>query len=368
MEQIFLNLSNNFPFFDNSRKPIIISGPCSAESEEQVMETCLELSKYKIDALRAGIWKPRTRANSFQGHGEIALKWFKNAGEKTGLPLAVEVANPKHVEACLNAGINILWIGARTTVNPFLVQEIADSLKGSDVTVLVKNPINPDIEMWIGAFERLNKAGITKLIGLHRGFSTYEHTKYRNKPYWKIPIELKRRIPNIKVFCDPSHISGNRDLIFSISQKAIDLDFDGLMIESHQNPTQALSDSSQQVTPKELGEILDKLILKKNKIENQDFNVQLEYLREKIDKIDYEILELLSERMKIVQEIGKYKKENNVTIFQNRRWEEVITNRLKIASQKDLSEEFILEIFESIHQESIKKQDSIINIDIDKKE
>jgi len=367
MEQVFLNLNNNFPFFNNSHKPIFIVGPCSAESEEQVIKTCLELSKYKIDALRAGIWKPRTRANSFEGHGKIALQWFKNAGKETGLPLAVEVASSKHVEACLNEGIEILWIGARTTVNPFVVQEIADSLKGSDVTVLVKNPINPDIEMWIGALERLNKAGITKLIALHRGFSTYEHTKYRNIPYWKIPIELKRRIPNLKIFCDPSHISGNRDFILPISQKAIDLDFDGLMIESHLNPENALSDSSQQITPKDFGEILNKLVLKQNKIENQNFNLQLEYLRDKIDKIDYELLELLSERMKIVKDIGIYKKENKVTVFQNARWEELIKNRLEIASQKDLSEEFTLEIFESIHQESIKKQTALINIDIDKK-
>ena len=279
----------------NFRRPLTIAGPCSAETEEQVHETAKRLSKYPVDVLRAGIWKPRTRPNSFEGVGSVGLKWLKDAGFDNNLPVAVEVANVKHVYEALRAGIDILWIGARTTVNPFAVQEICDALQGVDIPVLVKNPINPDMELWIGAFERLNRAGITKMAAIHRGFSTHEKTKYRNIPRWNIPIELKRRYPDLNVICDPSHICGNRELLREVAQTALDIGFDGIHLESHINPDKALSDAKQQVTPEVFGEIIESLVVRENIDQHLEMEDQLDNLRAQIDSMDKYLLQLLSQ-------------------------------------------------------------------------
>ncbi|MEK7432263.1 MAG: bifunctional 3-deoxy-7-phosphoheptulonate synthase/chorismate mutase type II [Cyanobacteriota bacterium] len=354
-----LNLQN--PFKSDLKRPILISGPCSAESAEQVMETCVNLAKYNVNMLRAGVWKPRTRPNNFEGHGTPALEWIVNAGKATNLPVTIEVATAKHVMEALEAGIDVLWIGARTTVNPFAVQEIADALKGVDIPVMVKNPINPDLELWLGAFERLNNSGITKLAAIHRGFSSYEKGKYRNEPHWEIPIELKRRFPELRLICDPSHITGDRQYLLEVSQEAMDLNYDGLMIESHRDPSVALSDAKQQLTPDALGEMMKKIVLRKVSTENAQFNNKLEELRSKINKIDDQIVDILSERMKVARDIGTYKKENNITILQPSRWDEIIMKKLEQSKNKGLSEKFITELFQSIHNESIMRQNEIMN-------
>ena len=298
-------------------RPLIISGPCSAETESQTIETCKQIAATgRVHALRAGIWKPRTRPGQYEGAGDIGLQWLLQAKKETGLPVTTEVANAAHVEACLKAGVDILWIGARTTVNPFSVQEIADSLKGVDIPVMVKNPVNPDLELWIGALERLNRAGITKLAAIHRGFSSFEKGPFRNAPMWDMAIELKTKLPDLKIICDPSHISGNRDLIALISQKALDLDMDGLMIESHINPDAAWSDAKQQVTPAVLGRIIAGLVVRTVFSDNKTFKDTLSILREQIDHLDDEIMQKMSARMKVSEKIGQYKKENNVTILQ----------------------------------------------------
>lgn len=343
-------------------RPVIISGPCSAESEEQLMATALGLADKGIDILRAGIWKPRTRPNTFEGMGREALPWLKAAGEAIGKPVAVEVANKDHVFECLKAGIDILWLGARTTVNPFAVQEIADAVKGVDIPVVIKNPINPDLSLWMGAIERINLAGITKIAALHRGFSSYEKTKYRNQPKWEIPVELRRLHPDLPIFCDPSHICGGRDLIQSVSQKALDLDFDGLMIESHRDPDNAWSDAKQQVTPERLGEILSSLVVRSHSNPVEMSNA-LEELRGNIDRIDNYLLELLSERMDVAQRIGQFKKDNDVTILQTSRWDEIVKNRVQVGTSKELTEAFVKDMFEAIHQESIRKQTQVMNAD-----
>ncbi|MEM7298630.1 MAG: chorismate mutase [Bacteroidota bacterium] len=305
----------------NQKRPIVISGPCSAESEEQVLQTCTQLAKTgKVDVLRAGIWKPRTRPNSFEGIGSIGLEWLKKAKEQTGLPVSVEVANFNHVFESLKHDIDILWIGARTTVNPFSVQEIADALKGTDATVLVKNPINADIELWTGALERLNQAGITKLGMVHRGFAQHGKSVYRNEPKWQLAVEMKRRFPEMPLICDPSHICGNRDLLQAVSQQALDMDFDGLMIESHINPDKALSDKDQQVTPRALGELVESLVVRRPDIPDEELTNKLSLLRNQIDLIDDDLLKLLGERMKVAEEIGLVKKEKGVTILQTNRW------------------------------------------------
>ncbi|MFA6924513.1 MAG: bifunctional 3-deoxy-7-phosphoheptulonate synthase/chorismate mutase type II [Bacteroidales bacterium] len=352
-------LSEDIP----SARPCIIAGPCSAESEEQTLETARELSKIGIKIYRAGVWKPRTRPNTFEGHGSKALPWLKKVKEETGMHVAVEVANVKHVYEALKAGIDILWLGARTTANPFAVQEIADTLKGVDIPVLVKNPINPDIELWLGAIERLNIAGIKKLAAIHRGFSIYEKSVYRNNPQWQVPIELKRRIPELPLFCDPSHICGSKEKIYEISQEAMDLNFDGLIIESHIHPEKALSDAQQQLTPKELDDILKKLIIRKPKAENGSI-VTLEELRAEIDMIDDNVMDIFEKRMKIADQIGKYKKEKNIAILQTIRWGEILHKRLEMGENKGLSSEFIEIIFKAIHQESINHQNKIMNEDI----
>jgi chorismate mutase len=343
-------------------RPMIISGPCSAESETQVMATAKELKKLgTVHALRAGVWKPRTRPNAFEGIGSVALSWIKAAGKETGLPTAVEVANAKHTEDCLKAGIDILWIGARSSANPFAVQEIADALRGTDTPVLVKNPINPDIELWIGALERVNKAGITKLGAIHRGFSTFERTNYRNKPNWEIPIELKRRIPGLPIICDPSHICGRTETLLAVSQTAMDLNFDGLMVESHINPKEALSDAKQQLTPVQMGELIAHLIFRHEKIDDVLMKTKLEELREQIDKIDHEVLNIMAERMSLAEQIGQYKKQNNITILQSNRWDEIVRTRLEEGKEKHLTNEFVMKLFEIIHQESIEHQSKVMN-------
>ena len=347
----------------NVTKPIIISGPCSAESESQMLSTAKKLASLnKVHVLRAGIWKPRTRPGEFEGAGEAGLEWLIAAKKETGLPVTTEVANVAHVEACLKAGVDILWMGARTTVNPFSVQEIANALKGVDIPVMVKNPVNPDLELWIGALERLNRAGITKLVAIHRGFSSFDKNgPFRNAPMWDIPIELKVRHPELEIICDPSHISGQRDLIPFVAQKALDLDMVGLMIESHINPDAALSDAKQQVTPSALGKILEDLIVRTASSESKKFKDKLTTLREQIDRLDDEIMNHFSARMKISEQIGKYKSENNVTILQVARWDEIIQTRVAQGRAMGLSEEFLNNWLKLIHQESITVQQKVMN-------
>ncbi len=344
----------------NFERPIIISGPCSCETEEQMSETAQRLSDKGIDVLRAGIWKPRTRPGMFEGIGKEGLNWLVNAGKAIGKPTTVEVATAQHTQEALEAGVDILWIGARTTVNPFSVQEIADVLRGVDIPVLVKNPINPDLQLWIGSMERLNAVGITKLGAIHRGFSSYEKSKYRNKPMWELPIELRRLFPTMPIIVDPSHICGGRELIPSVSQKALDLDFDGLMIESHRDPDNAWSDAAQQVTPERLGEIISSLVVRSSKLDNFAEN-QLEALRAQIDRIDNYMLEIMGERMDIAKKIGEFKRDNGITILQTNRWDEIINDRVKKAAKKELTEDFVIDMMEAIHQESIRHQTRIMN-------
>lgn len=344
-----------------SNQPFLIAGPCSAESPEQLLTVARALKEMGISIMRAGIWKPRTRPNSFEGMGETALKWIAEVKQETGLAFATEVANPAHVELALKAGMDILWIGARTTVNPFSVQEIADALKGTDKIVLVKNPINPDLSLWIGALERLHRAGIKKLGAIHRGFSSFQKSRFRNQPLWQIPLELKTLHPDIPLIGDPSHIAGTRDLIFEVSQKALDLDYDGLMIETHPDPDKALSDAQQQVTPAVLKEILSQLRVSERSSSNALFINHLEALREKIDHIDQELIETLSTRMKMIEKIGDYKKDNHVTVFQLERWNEIMRTRPEWAKLALLSPDFIRELYKIIHDESIRIQTEIMN-------
>lgn len=349
-------------WFPTTRKPLIISGPCSAETEEQMVETAKQIAATgKVHALRAGIWKPRTRPGQYEGAGQEGLKWLIQAKKETGLPVTTEVANAAHVDACLKAGVDILWVGARTTVNPFSVQDIADALKGVDIPVMVKNPVNPDLELWIGALERLNKAGITKLAAIHRGFSSSEKGPFRNAPMWDMPIELKTRIPDLDIICDPSHIAGNRDLIGLICQKALDLDMVGLMVESHINPDAAWSDAKQQVTPAALSKIIDSLVVRTVSSDNKSFKDTLSILREQIDVLDDEIMQKLSARMKISEKIGQYKKENNVTILQVTRWEEIIQTRISLGKAMGLNQEFTNDLLKLIHHESIQVQTKVMN-------
>ncbi len=345
-----------------SEKPILVSGPCSAETKEQLLTTAKELVETgKIHLFRAGIWKPRTRPNSFEGVGEKGLRWLQSVKEETGLLVTTEVANAKHVELCLKYGIDVLWLGARTSVNPFSVQEIADALRGINIPVMIKNPISPDLQLWIGALERINKAGITKIAAIHRGFSSMERTPFRNVPMWEIPIELKTIFPSLPIICDPSHIAGSRKLIPMISQKAIDLDMNGLMIESHVHPKSALSDSDQQLTPKQLFSIVDELIIRDSNISNKKFKDEIEQLRNAIDDIDEEVIQNLSLRMDIAERIGEFKKKNKITILQANRWDEIVNQRLKSGLALSLSEDFIRGFLKLIHSESIRKQSEVMN-------
>ena len=342
------------------RKVMVIGGPCSVETPEQFMATAKEMKALNVDVLRGGIWKPRTRPGGFEGVGLEALKWIKDVKAETGLPFATEVGSPEHVELALKYNVDILWIGARTTVNPFTMQHIADALKGVDVPVLVKNPVNPDLALWIGGIERIYNAGIKNLGAIHRGFTSFEKAKYRNLPNWQIAMELKRQFPDLPVICDPSHIAGNRDYIEEVCQRAMDLDFDGLMIESHINPDVALSDASQQVTPVNLGRILDNLIIKSETSTNVEFITKLEVLRGQIDKLDKELVEVLSARMNLADKIGEYKKDNSVTTFQQGRWEEIYNTRRDWATKMNLQPDFVSEIFKSVHSESVRRQEEII--------
>jgi chorismate mutase len=344
----------------NTGKPLIISGPCSAETEEQVMETARQLKKIGVNIYRAGIWKPRTRPGSFEGVGSQGLKWLKKVKAETGMLISTEVANVKHVYEALRSGIDIIWIGARTSANPFAMQEIADALEGVDIPVLIKNPVNPDVELWIGAIERINKAGITKIGAIHRGFSSYEHSIYRNIPQWQLAIDLKRKLPNLPIINDPSHIGGKRELIQPISQKAMDLNFDGLMIESHIDPDKAWSDAKQQITPETLNIILESIVIRDANPNNTSLDT-LENLRYKIDKIDDDVMDLLQKRMAVSVDIGKYKKENNMTILQQSRWNNILQNSKQKGLKKDLAPEFISKIYKAIHQESINKQTNVMN-------
>lgn len=343
-------------------RPLMIAGPCSAESETQLMDTAVELAKSgKVDVFRAGIWKPRTRPGTFEGVGKEGLKWLKRVKQETGLLTATEVATSHHVNEALKFGVDLLWIGARTTANPFAIQDIADSLSGVDTTVLIKNPLNPDLELWLGALERINKSGIEEIGLIHRGFSTYEKTLYRNQPMWQVPIEIKRRYPNVPMICDPSHIGGSRELIQEISQKALDLSYDGLIIESHINPECALSDKDQQITPATFINIVEKLVLRSNLLSDNKSHEILKDLRYQIDLYDDQILDLLEQRMKIAEEIGKLKRDSKLTILQSSRWDEIMKKMTAKGSTKGLSNEFINSIFMSIHQESINHQNAVMN-------
>ena len=316
----------------------------------------------KTHLLRAGIWKPRTRPDSFEGIGEKGLKWLANAGKETGLLTTTEVANAKHVDLVLEAGIDVLWIGARTTVNPFAVQDIADALAGVNKPVLIKNPVNPDLSLWLGAVERIEKAGISELMAIHRGFSVYQHPKYRNVPNWEIPIAFKEERPEIPLICDPSHITGNRDLLLEVSQKAMDLNFSGLMIETHLNPDKAWSDASQQITPKGLTTLLDSIVLRSQEV-STDVASMIEELRIKLNDMDDRLFDLLSERMQLSEEVGKLKSENNITILQHEHWKNVINHRLDNSDQYHLSRKFVRDFMDAIHQESIRHQTNVMNKD-----
>ncbi len=340
--------------------PIAIAGPCSAETEDQLYNTCKKIKELDISVLRAGIWKPRTRPNSFEGVGEVGLGWFRDIKKDLNMPAAVEVATPEHVELALKYNMDILWIGARTTVNPFSVQAIADALKGVDIPVIIKNPINPDVALWLGAIERIYNSGITKIAALHRGFSSFGQSKYRNEPMWQIPIALKSEIPSLPMLCDPSHICGNRDGLFAISQRALDLNFEGLMIETHVDPANAWSDAAQQITPERLGEMLSELKIRKSTIDESEVN-ELNQLRIKIDQVDRELLEAVASRMALVEKIGAYKKERNLAVFQVERWLDVFKSRPDWGKQLNLNPEFVALLYKQIHDESIRIQSDIVD-------
>ena len=341
--------------------PLVIAGPCSAETEEQVLKIAHELKDTDVTVYRAGIWKPRTRPGMFEGVGAIGLDWLKKVKSETGLLTTTEVANKDHVKLALEADVDILWIGARTTVSPFIIQEIADALNGTDKIILLKNPVNPDLSLWMGGLERLYSADIKNLGVIHRGFSTYDKSKYRNNPEWQIAVEFQNKFPDIPLICDPSHIAGRRDLIFDLSQRALDLNFDGLMIESHWDPDNAWSDAKQQVTPSRLKTIMRDLKIRQKTTNKGSYQAELENYREQIDLADQALLDSLAKRMKIAESIGKIKKENNVAVLQNKRWNEILQSMKAEGEQRGLSEDFITRLFKSIHQESINHQEKVIN-------
>jgi len=345
----------------DAKRPLIMAGPCSAETEEQVLETARGLRKHGIQVFRAGIWKPRTRPNTFEGVGSIGLQWLRKVKQETGMLTATEVANVKHVYEALKNGVDILWIGARTTANPFAVQEIADALNGVDIPVMIKNPINPDLELWIGAIERIYNVGIRKIAAVHRGFSSFEKSNYRNIPMWQIAIDLGQRIPNLPIICDPSHIAGKSELIFEVAQKAMDLGQYGLIIETHPNPKVALSDARQQITPDQLNDLLKRLVIRDSEYEHPETKHTLEQLRHSIDQFDEELLTIIQKRMEVVKKIGEHKKEHNIRIIQNVRWEEIIHGMEEKGAEFGLSAECIDQVFKAIHQESINIQTKILN-------
>ncbi len=341
--------------------PLVIAGPCSAETETQVLQIAHELKDTDVNYYRAGIWKPRTRPGNFEGVGAIGLKWLQQVKKETGLKTATEVANRAHVDLALEHDIDLLWIGARSTVSPFIVQEIADALEGTDKIVLVKNPVNPDLSLWLGAVERLHTANIKNLGVIHRGFSTYEKTKYRNIPEWQLAIELQTRFPDLPLINDPSHITGKRDMVFDISQTALDLNFDGLMIETHCDPDNAWSDAAQQVTPKKLVQIMEDLKIRKETDEEAEYSGKLSNLRAQIDIIDNQLIDMLGKRMNVSDDIGQLKKQRNVAVLQTNRWNAILGKMILEGESKGLSEEFVLKMFKAIHQESINHQEKVIN-------
>ncbi|MBG7613506.1 bifunctional 3-deoxy-7-phosphoheptulonate synthase/chorismate mutase type II [Polaribacter sp. BAL334] len=345
----------------NLSHPLVIAGPCSAETEEQVLKIAHELKDSDVNYYRAGIWKPRTRPGMFEGVGEIGLRWLKKVKEETGMKTCTEVANAAHVKLAVDNDVDLLWIGARSTVSPFIMQEIADALQGTDKIVLVKNPVNPDLALWLGGIERLYTAGIKNLGAIHRGFSTYEKSKYRNIPEWQLAIEFQHKFPDLPLICDPSHITGNRNMIFDVSQTALDLNFDGLMIETHIDPDNAWSDAAQQVTPTRLKQIMEDLKIRKETETDTKFKDSLENLRAQINVIDDQLIDMLGKRMKVADQIGQLKKEKNVAVLQSKRWNEILGNMVLEGEQRGLSEEFILRMFKAIHQESINHQEKIIN-------
>jgi len=339
------------------KRPIVIAGPCSAETEEQVMLSAKQIAKQGIKIFRAGIWKPRTKPGGFEGVGSEGLAWLRNVKKETGMYVSTEVATAKHVLEALKYGVDLLWIGARTTANPFAVQEIADALQGVDIPILIKNPVNPDLELWIGAIERIHNAGLRTIMAIHRGFSSYDKKLYRNLPQWHIPIELHRRIPNLPIFCDPSHIGGSRELIAPICQQAMDLQFHGLIVESHCCPEKAWSDKDQQITPEALGSILDTLVVRKMNQTTENLSA----LRKQIDEVDMNLIGLLAQRMRISREIGQYKKEHDMPVLQAVRYDEIISKRVAQAVSMEMSEEFMKNVLEAIHSESVRQQIEIIN-------
>lgn len=341
--------------------PLVIAGPCSAETEKQVLRIAHDLKDTDVNYYRAGIWKPRTRPGNFEGVGALGLKWLQKVKEETGLKTATEVANRNHVELALEHDIDLLWIGARSTVSPFIVQDIADALEGTDKIVLIKNPVNPDLSLWLGAVERLYTANIKKLGVIHRGFSTYEKSKYRNIPEWQLAIELQTKFPDLPIINDPSHITGKRDMIFDVSQTALDLNFDGLMIETHYDPDNAWSDAAQQVTPKRLVQIMEDLKIRKETDKEAEYNSRLNNLRAQIDIIDNQLIDMLGKRMKVSDGIGELKKQRNVAVLQTNRWNAILGKMILEGESKGLSEEFVLKMFKAIHQESINHQEKIIN-------
>lgn len=345
----------------NLSHPLVIAGPCSAETEEQVLKIAHQLKETDASVFRAGIWKPRTRPGNFEGVGALGLKWLQKAKQETGLMIATEVANANHVDLALKHDVDVLWVGARTTVSPFIVQEIADALKGTDKIVLVKNPVNPDLALWLGAVERFYSSDVKKLGVIHRGFSTYEKTRYRNNPEWQIPIDLQNKFPDLPLILDPSHIAGRRDIIFELCQTALDLNYDGLMVETHFDPDNAWSDAAQQITPKALNEMTANLKIRKQEGDAIEFVNKLSTLRTQIDVLDRQLIESLGKRMKIADDIGSLKKKNNVAILQTKRWNEVLGKMILEGEESNLSEEFILKIFKAIHQESISHQKKVIN-------
>ncbi|MDX1278805.1 bifunctional 3-deoxy-7-phosphoheptulonate synthase/chorismate mutase type II [Oceanihabitans sediminis] len=340
--------------------PLVIAGPCSAETEEQVLKIAHQLKDTDVNYFRAGIWKPRTRPGNFEGVGALGLKWLQKVKAETGMKTCTEVANAYHVKLALEHDIDLLWIGARSTVSPFIMQEIADALCGTDKIVLVKNPVNPDLALWLGGIERLYEAGVKNLGAIHRGFSTYEKSKYRNIPEWQLAIEFQNRFPDLPLINDPSHITGRRDMIFDVSQTALDLNFDGLMIETHTYPDNAWSDAAQQVTPATLVQIMKDLQIRKESHPEAAYNNELNKLRSQIDLVDNQIIDLLAKRMKVADDIGVLKKQKNVAVLQRKRWKEILEKMIVEGKSKGLSEEFILSMFKAIHQESINHQGKIL--------
>lgn len=341
----------------DSKRPVVIAGPCSAETEEQVMETAMDLAKNGVRIFRAGIWKPRTKPGGFEGVGSVGLTWLQEVKKETGMLVTTEVANKQHVEEALNSGVDVLWIGARTSANPFAMQEIADSLVGADVPVLVKNPVNPDLELWIGAMQRIYNAGIRQIGAIHRGFSAYGKHLYRNMPQWHIPIELRRRMPELTLICDPSHIGGKRELVAPLSQQAMDMGFDGLIVESHCDPDSAWSDKSQQVTPEVLNFILNMLVVR----DTTQTTESLTLLRQQIDQIDNDLLEALSKRMRISREIGQYKKEHSMPVVQTGRYDDILNSRAAAAEELGMNGDFMKTVYQAIHEESVRQQIEVLN-------